>query len=317
MGRLSHSGRWSQKGKTTSAYTARLQQTTQGGTGGTTKRSGRRARQLALPGIRGGWCRGGAGGAERALWGRFAVRTGRSVATRRVRFARELAGALLLALEAWLHLAASGARGGGLAGADAGDPHGRRAGAAGCIATRRPGALPLMRTWAGATPGAGRCWRCSWTGPPTCCLPTLRAAGGATAGVLSAHRAPAAAPGGGAVRTARWRRTRPGRRRGGCRAGRERVVAPLYVEADGVWVKTQREPAHRTGAARSGVRQRLRGLGAGGGAHPGAPAPALRPGGQAGVLPPARAETLPFWEGASLALHCTYDLEPSVSGRGR
>jgi hypothetical protein len=90
-----------------------------------------------------------------------------------------------------------------------------------------------------------------------------------------------------------------------------RVVPVLYLEADGVWVKTQREPAHRTGvelkcaSMYEGWRWRA-------GPTPGHPRPhyrlvAKRVYCHGHAQADARAP-VPFWEAASLALSRTYDL---------
>ena len=86
------------------------------------------------------------------------------------------------------------------------------------------------------------------------------------------------------------------------------MVAPLYVEADGVRVKTQREPAHRTGYEVK-CASAYEGWAPVASPTPGHPRPHSAPGRQAGLLPRrTRRATVPFWEGASLALHRTYDL---------
>ena len=80
-----------------------------------------------------------------------------------------------------------------------------------------------------------------------------------------------------------------GARRPPCRAPvGARVVPVLYLEADGVWVKTQREPAHRTGYELK-CASMYEGWRVAGGPHAGPPAPALPPAGEAGVLPRPRA----------------------------
>ncbi len=56
------------------------------------------------------------------------------------------------------------------------------------------------------------------------------------------------------------------------------------------------------------MRQRLRGLGAGGEPTPGHPRPHFGLVAKQVYCHLHARETLPFWEGASLALHCTYDL---------
>ncbi len=91
----------------------------------------------------------------------------------------------------------------------------------------------------------------------------------------------------------------------------ERVVPVLYLEADGVWVKTQREPTHRTGyelkcaSAYEGWEWLA-------GPTPGHPRPQYRLQEKqvychAHTRADARAP-LPFWDGVSLALSRTYDL---------
>ncbi len=87
----------------------------------------------------------------------------------------------------------------------------------------------------------------------------------------------------------------------------ERVVAPLYVEADGVWVKTQREPAHRTGYEIK-CASAYEGWERVGEPTPGHPRPHFGLVAKQVYCHLHARETLPFWEGASLALHCTYDL---------
>jgi hypothetical protein len=89
-----------------------------------------------------------------------------------------------------------------------------------------------------------------------------------------------------------------------------RVVTPLYVEADGVHVKTQREPAHRGGyelkcaSAYEGWERLAE-------PTPGHPRPHYALVAKQ-VYCHAHAtrgpDAIPFWEGASLALHRTYDL---------
>jgi Uncharacterised protein family (UPF0236) len=87
----------------------------------------------------------------------------------------------------------------------------------------------------------------------------------------------------------------------------ERVVAPLYVEADGVHVKTQREPAHRGGyelkcaSAYEGWRRC-------GAPTPGHPRAHFRLEEKRVYCHLHAREAVPFWEGASLALGQTYDL---------
>lgn len=90
-----------------------------------------------------------------------------------------------------------------------------------------------------------------------------------------------------------------------------RVVPVRYLEADGVWVKTQREPAHRTGyelkcaSMYEGWRWRA-------GPTAGHPRPHYRLQGKrvychGHAQADARAP-IPFWEAVSLALSPTYDL---------
>jgi Uncharacterised protein family (UPF0236) len=91
----------------------------------------------------------------------------------------------------------------------------------------------------------------------------------------------------------------------------ERVVPVLYVEADGVWVKTQREPAHAAGlelkcaSAYEGWAPRA-------GPTAGHPRPHYRlRAKQVYCHGFARADArapVPFWEGVDLALARTYDL---------
>ncbi len=108
----------------------------------------------------------------------------------------------------------------------------------------------------------------------------------------------------------------------------ERVVPVLYLEADGVWVKTQREPAHRTGcelkcatsapvAMKDGSgwpvprqdlpgpttvcrRSRCTAMGRHGQARAGT--------GRHGQARADARAPIPFWDGVSLALSRTYDL---------
>lgn len=229
-------------------------------------------------------------------------------------FARELAGTLLLALEAWLHLTRPaehrvvGWRARTLV-TRMGDLRVRRrlyrdgAGrprflldahlgwAPRQVAT--PSLLALLLDWATDVPFAD----------------AARRLGAATAGVVSgptvrrqlrrvAER----------VRTAErathqtWTQTG----RVPAPAG-ERVVAPLYVEADGVWVKTQREPAHRTGYEVK-CASAYEGWERVGEPTPGHPRPHFGLVAKQVYCHLHARDTLPFWEGASLALHRTYDL---------
>lgn len=87
----------------------------------------------------------------------------------------------------------------------------------------------------------------------------------------------------------------------------ERVVAPLYVEADGVWGKTQSEPAHPTGYERK-CASAYEGWQELAGPTRGHPRPHQRLVERQLYCHAHARETLPFWEGASLALHRTYDL---------
>ena len=90
-----------------------------------------------------------------------------------------------------------------------------------------------------------------------------------------------------------------------------RVVPVLYLEADGVWVKTQREPAHRTGyelkcaSMYEGWRRQA-------GPTAGHPRPHYRLGAKRvychGHAQAAARAPIPFWEAVSLALAPTYDL---------
>jgi Uncharacterised protein family (UPF0236) len=91
----------------------------------------------------------------------------------------------------------------------------------------------------------------------------------------------------------------------------ERVVPVLYLEADGVWVKTQREPTHRTGYELK-CASMYEGWEWLAGPTPGHPRPHYRLQEKrvychAHVRADARAP-LPFWDGVSLALSQTYDL---------
>ena len=87
----------------------------------------------------------------------------------------------------------------------------------------------------------------------------------------------------------------------------ERVVSPLYVEADGVHVKTQREPAHRGGyelkcASIYEGWERLAGP------TPGHLRPHYALDAKQVYCHLHASDDVPFWEGASLAVHRTYDL---------
>ena len=91
----------------------------------------------------------------------------------------------------------------------------------------------------------------------------------------------------------------------------ERVVPVLYVEADGVWVKTQREPDHRTGYELK-CASRYEGWEQIGKATPGHPRDHYRlVAKQVYCHGFARADAkapVPFWEAVDLALARTYDL---------
>jgi hypothetical protein len=87
----------------------------------------------------------------------------------------------------------------------------------------------------------------------------------------------------------------------------ERVVAPLYVEADGVHVKTQRDPAHPDGYELK-CASAYEGWERCGGPTPGHPRPHYALVAKQVYCHLHARETLPFWEGASLALHRTDDL---------
>lgn len=232
-------------------------------------------------------------------------------------FARELAVGLLAALEAWLHLArppgyaVEGWRARVLV-TRMGDLRVRRrlyrdaAGGAHVLLDAHLGWAPRQA----ATP-AGLALLADFAAD----LPFAEAArklAAATAGALSGptvrrqlRRLADRARAGEAAAHATW----TGTGRAPAPAG-ERVVAPLYVEADGVHVKTQREPAHRGGyelkcaSAYEGWE------------HVAGPTPGHPRGHYAlaakQVYCHAHASggpgALPFWEGASLALHRTYDL---------
>ena len=91
----------------------------------------------------------------------------------------------------------------------------------------------------------------------------------------------------------------------------ERVVPVLYLEADGVWVKTQREPAHRTGCELK-CASSYEGWEWLAGPTPRHPRPHYRlQEKQVYCHGHARADAhapIPFWDGVSLALSRTYDL---------
>jgi Uncharacterised protein family (UPF0236) len=87
----------------------------------------------------------------------------------------------------------------------------------------------------------------------------------------------------------------------------ERVVSPLYVEADGVWVKTQREPAHRSGYELK-CASAYEGWAPLAGPTAGHPRPHYALVAKQVYCHQHAAAVAPFWAGASLALHRTYDL---------
>jgi hypothetical protein len=87
----------------------------------------------------------------------------------------------------------------------------------------------------------------------------------------------------------------------------ERVVTPLYVEADGVHVKTQREPAHRGGYELK-CASAYEGWERVADPTPGHPRPHYGLVAKQVYCHLHASDTVPFWEGASLALHRTYDL---------
>jgi hypothetical protein len=90
-----------------------------------------------------------------------------------------------------------------------------------------------------------------------------------------------------------------------------RVVPVLYLEADGVWVKTQREPAHRHGYELK-CASMYEGWAWRAGPTPGHPRPHYRLRGKRVYCHGfARADAeapVPFWEAVDLALSRTYDL---------
>ena len=91
----------------------------------------------------------------------------------------------------------------------------------------------------------------------------------------------------------------------------QRVVPVLYLEADGVWVKTQREPAHPTGYELK-CASMYEGWESLAGPTPGHPRPHYRLQEKrvychAHVRADARGP-IPFWEAVGLALSRTYDL---------
>lgn len=86
-----------------------------------------------------------------------------------------------------------------------------------------------------------------------------------------------------------------------------RVVAPLYVEADGVHVKTQREPAHRGGYELK-CASAYEGWERVAAPTPGHPRPHYALDAKQVYCHTHPPETVSFWEGTSLALHRTYDL---------
>jgi hypothetical protein len=229
-------------------------------------------------------------------------------------FARELAQALLLALEAWLHLtrpagdAVVGWRTRTLV-TRMGDLRVRRrlyrrgAGAARFLLDAHlgwtprqvatPAVLALLVDWATDVPYAQAARRLAAATAGVLSGPTVRrqlrrVAERVRAAEAAAHRA--------------W--TTSGRPP--APAG-ERVVSPLYVEADGVWVKTQREPAHPTGYELK-CASAYEGWERVGEPTPGHPRPHHRLVEKQVYCHAFDREALPFWEGASLALHRTYDL---------
>ena len=90
----------------------------------------------------------------------------------------------------------------------------------------------------------------------------------------------------------------------------ERVVGVLYAEADGVWVKTQREPTHRHGCELKGA-STYEGWDPLAGPTPGHPRPHFRLREKqvyCHAFDHTGPQALPFWDGVSLALSRTYDL---------
>jgi hypothetical protein len=91
----------------------------------------------------------------------------------------------------------------------------------------------------------------------------------------------------------------------------ERVVPVLYLEADGVWVKTQREPTHRTGYELK-CASMYEGWEWLAGPTPGHPRPHYRLQEKQvychGHMRADARAPIPFWDGVSLALSRTYDL---------
>jgi Uncharacterised protein family (UPF0236) len=230
--------------------------------------------------------------------------------------ARELAGALLLALEAWLHLtrpadyAVVGWRGRTLVtrmGAlrvrrrlyrdGAGRPHLRLDEHLGWtprqVAT--PAVAALLVAWAVDVPFAVAAHQLATatTGVVALSGPTIRrqlrrVTERVRAAEVATHQT--------------WTTTGqvPGP------AG-ERVVRPLYVEADGVWVPTQREPAHRTGYELK-CASAYEGWAPLAGPTPGHPRPHYALVAKQVYCHAHAPAAVPFWAGASLALHRTYDL---------
>jgi hypothetical protein len=90
----------------------------------------------------------------------------------------------------------------------------------------------------------------------------------------------------------------------------QRVVGVLYAEADGVWVKTQREPTHRHGCELK-CASTYEGWAPLAGPTPGHPRPHYRLREKqvyCHAFDHTGAQALPFWDGVSLALARTYDL---------
>jgi hypothetical protein len=89
-----------------------------------------------------------------------------------------------------------------------------------------------------------------------------------------------------------------------------RVVGVLYAEADGVWVKTQREPTHRHGCELK-CASTYEGWDPLAGPTPGHPRPHFRLRAKrvyCHAFDHTGPQALPFWDGVSLALSRTYDL---------
>jgi hypothetical protein len=272
------------------------------------------ARQPALPGFEG--CVAG----RAAVPGEPAGRAGPDWEERcyaaGCAFARELAGALLTALEAWLHLArpagyaVEGWRERVLV-TRMGDLRVRRrlyrdaagAGAAHLLLDEHLGWAPrqvatpslvaLLVEWAADVPFADAAAKLAAATAGVLSGPTVRrclrrVAERVRAAEVAAHETWAAA----------GRVPAP--------AG-ERVVAPLYVEADGVHVKTQREPAHRGGYELK-CASAYEGWARLAGPTPGHPRPHYALVAKQVYCHAHAGGAIPFWEGVSLALHRTYDL---------